>query len=143
MNRTKYTGLYGSWYAMKPRCGNPKNLAYHNYGGRGITYPKAWESFSGFSKDMAKGYIKGLTLDRIDNNKSYSKTNCRWATRKTQCNNMRKNILISYKDDKKTLRDWADTLKLSYVVIRSRYYRGMTIDQIFQQDLYRPRTLNP
>jgi hypothetical protein len=31
----------------------------------------------------------GLSLDRIDNSKGYSKENCRWATIFEQKNNMR------------------------------------------------------
>ena len=33
---------------------------------------------------------KGLTLDKIDNDKGYSKGNCRWATKSEQSYNQRK-----------------------------------------------------
>lgn len=142
-SREKYKGIYGSWYAMKQRCGNPNNQAYHNYGGRGITYPKAWESFEGFKADMGNGYKAGLTLDRINVNGNYCIENCRWITQKEQTNNMRKNVFIKFQGQNKTLSQWADYLGLRLVVIKSRYYRGMSLNQVFQKQLFRPRTLNP
>lgn len=139
-----YTGLYGSWYAMKQRCGNPKSSSYKNYGGRGITYPEKWETFEGFSDDMGEFYKKGLTLERIDNNQSYSKENCRWATRKEQCSNMRKNVVIEYAGQKRTLIDWWKYLEMdiSYNTLRQRFYHGMSPERILEQSgVYRPQKL--
>lgn len=89
------TRIWWVWSDMKARCSNEKHKAYKNYGGRGITVCKRWESFENFYKDMGDPPNRGrgsnqLSLDRIDNNKGYSKSNCRWVDRKTQSNNRRK-----------------------------------------------------
>lgn len=39
---------------------------------------------------MNDTYKEGLSIDRIDNNKGYSKDNCRWTTRTVQARNKRK-----------------------------------------------------
>ena len=128
--RKKYTGIYGSWYALKQRCNNPNNISYKNYGARGITFPEKWATFSGFYEDMKDNYNKGLTIDRIDNNKSYSKDNCRWLSRKQQNNNKRSNIVITFKNRTLPLALWAEKIGMSFDVIRSRWYRGFPIEKI-------------
>lgn len=140
-SREKYLGMYVSWYAMKQRCGNPKNKSYHNYGGRGITYPKKWESYQGFKEDMEETYKKGLTIDRINNNESYSKENCRWLDRKTQCNNMRKNVLITYQGITLTSTQWAEKLGLQECTLKSRRLRGWTLERMMNPKLERPLKL--
>ena len=73
---------------MKTRCNNPKHKGYENYGGRGITYDPAWEKFSNFLADMGSK-PDGLTIERVDNELDYTKSNCRWATRADQNRNKR------------------------------------------------------
>ena len=63
---------------MKNRCLDPNHTSYSRYGGRGITIDERWYQFDNFYTDMADGYEKGLDLDRRDNDRGYSKENCRW-----------------------------------------------------------------
>lgn len=84
----KGTRAYAAWQRMKSRCDNPNLPNYEDYGGRGLSYDTAWVRFEAFHKDMGK-CPKGLSLDRIDNDKGYYKENCRWATRTQQNNNQR------------------------------------------------------
>lgn len=81
------------WKTMRQRCANPNRKGYENYGGRGIAVCPEWDSFEQFKSDM--GYRPaGKTLDRIDNDKGYSKENCRWADWETQAANRRKPVLV-------------------------------------------------
>lgn len=79
---------YQCFMDMKQRCQNKNHKYYASYGGRGIGICIRWQSFDNFVEDMG---LKpdGLSLDRIDNNKGYSKENCRWATKAQQVRNTR------------------------------------------------------
>ncbi len=39
------TKLYSRWKGMRLRCSNKKDKRYSDYGGRGITVCKRWDSF--------------------------------------------------------------------------------------------------
>ena len=99
---------------MKQRCYNKNNRIYHHYGGRGITVCKRWHKFLNFETDMFHKYEKGLSIERIDNNKGYNLKNCKWATRKEQNNNRRDTIRISYKGKKCTIKEISNITGLSY-----------------------------
>lgn len=80
---------YTTWLCMKQRCKNSKHGHFKYYGGRGVLVCKRWaDSFVNFLQDMGER-PEGKTLDRIDVNGSYEKSNCRWATHKEQCSNKR------------------------------------------------------
>ena len=116
------TPFYRSWYNMKTRCNNPKSTNYIKWGGRGITYDKKWHTFKGFYDDMYSSYVDGMQLDRINNDGNYNKTNCRWATRKQQCNNRSNSKIIYYNNEYRTLTQWVEHLGLKGSTIRQRLY---------------------
>lgn len=79
---------YHTWSQMKNRCLHPSSNNWANYGGRGIAICERWQTFYGFLADMGERPI-GTTLDRVDPNGNYEKSNCRWADSRTQARNKR------------------------------------------------------
>ena len=84
----KPSSTYVSWQSMRTRCLNANSVDYSRYGGRGITIDPAWDCFENFLSDMGERPA-GRTLDRIDVDGPYCKSNCRWATAKEQRHNQR------------------------------------------------------
>jgi hypothetical protein len=82
--------IYHIWISMRERCNNPNATQYKDYGGRGIKICKEWDDVEVFCTDMGERPSLRHTLDRIDNDKGYSKENCRWATYEVQAQNKRK-----------------------------------------------------
>ena len=96
------TKLYNIWVHIKSRILNSKNKDYINYGGRGITICDEWLDIHNFYNwAMSNGYEenKGLSIDRIDNDRNYEPSNCRWVTPTIQSRNKRmpKNNTSGYK----------------------------------------------
>ena len=57
-----------SWKGMKARCYYPKNVDYHNYGGRGIRVCERWRtSFENFLTDVGERPSPKHSLDRYPN----------------------------------------------------------------------------
>lgn len=74
--------LYNIWSCMKQRCTNPKHSAAAYYYHKGIRVCDEWLCFENFQNwALAHGYEEHLTIDRIDSNKDYCPSNCRWITR--------------------------------------------------------------
>lgn len=84
----KVSPTYTCWLNMKVRCNDVEAVNYDRYGGRGISYDPSWEIFINFLADMGER-PEGLTLERINNDKGYSKENCKWATLQEQALNKR------------------------------------------------------
>lgn len=86
---------YKSYDNMRQRCLNKNNKDYPSYGGRGIKICDSWlESFKNFIKDMGEKPEKGMSIERVDNEKDYSPDNCVWATPKEQGKNKRNNVHV-------------------------------------------------
>lgn len=100
--------IYNTWAGIKQRCFNVRSDYYSRYGGRGISMFAEWYlDFSKFYEwSIDNGWADGLTLDRVDNNKSYEPSNCRWVTNAIQNRNKKNNINIDAFGEVKCAADW-------------------------------------
>lgn len=126
------TRLYQEWQGIKSRCLDKRNKRYNDYGGRGIKICTEWLIPDNFFKwALDNGYKDTLTIDRINNDGNYDPSNCRWVDNKSQSNNRRSNILITYQNKTQTLMQWCEELRLDYKRCYSRYKRGLSLDKVF------------
>jgi hypothetical protein len=83
--RGAVTPEYKTWLRMKKRCYNPSDKDFDNWGGRGIRVCDRWlNDFSAFFADMGPRPSAHHSIDRIDSNRDYEPSNCRWATMQQQ-----------------------------------------------------------
>lgn len=119
-----------SWYGMVSRCGNPKDKDYPRWGGRGIKVCKRWLKLENFVKDMGERPSKKHSIERRDNNGNYCKRNCYWALPIQQMSNRRVTVYLTYKGQRRTLKEWARKLGVSYQLLHYRYELGWSARHI-------------
>ena len=72
---------------------------------------------------MSGTYAEGLELDRLDNNGSYCKENCKWVSHKENCRNQKRCYVV---DSKLLERESGIQAR----TIRDRIKRGWPIDML-------------
>jgi len=88
----KVNRLYQIYNGMIDRCYNEKNKDYHIYGNKNIKVCDEWlNSYEKFKKWLLNNnYQDYLTIDRINNDKDYEPSNCKFSTRAQQVQNSSK-----------------------------------------------------
>lgn len=121
------TPTYRSWASAKYRCLNPRDSAFHRYGGRGITICDRWrQSFENFLADMGEKPT-GLTLDRINNDGNYEPGNCRWATYVMQNRNRRGTHPLTFAGITAPISEWAEITGIHRMLIGQRVWNGWSV----------------
>jgi hypothetical protein len=135
MSRTRF---YKIWESMIGRCYRKSHTSYKDYGAKGVKVCDRWHSFDNFYNDMYESFVMhssifgedNTSLDRIENNKRYEPSNCRWTTWKKQFRNRTTNkyfIAINPKGDKfihNVIKDFAKEHNLTKSLI-SHCLRGV------------------
>jgi hypothetical protein len=131
------TKLYKVWAEMKKRCLKKSCSDYENYGGRGITICDEWIDYVNFRNwSLLNGYKDNLSIDRINNDKGYNPNNCRWATRKEQMNNTRRNHRFEINNEKLTVTEIAKKCNKNTSVISTRIKQGYRNEELLKPYIY-------
>lgn len=131
INGSKRTPEYTSWAKMKGRCLNMDNDNYHHYGGRGIIVCERWMVFENFLQDMGNR-PKGTSLERLNVNGNYEKSNCTWASRWEQSNNRRDTVRITINGITKSRGQWCLETGINVATVRGRVKRGWSPEDLFK-----------
>lgn len=130
-----HSRLNNIWNGMRSRCRNANHKDYKYYGGRGIKVCEEWNNYINFRDwSLANGYDDCLTIDRIDVNKDYSPSNCRWVDRMTQMNNFSKNIVVDFNNESHTISDWSKILNIPYGVLYYRIKHNWKLEKAFNKE---------
>jgi hypothetical protein len=114
------TAIYKTWVNMKNRC---SENGHKDYGQRGITVCDEWQSFELFLSDMGDSYFKGATIERIEVNGNYEKSNCRWANKQEQHHNKRNTLTVMYHGKEQNLKLLCKEKNMEYIAVYMRIKR--------------------
>lgn len=109
------------FHGMTYRCYKEDSKSYKFYGAKGIKVCDEWlNDPSKFEKwAIENGYQDDLTIDRIDSNKDYEPSNCRWVPKKlnSQLGGMAGSNYIEVDGVKKSCAEWSSACNVNHNVI--------------------------
>lgn len=127
---------------MVRRCYNVLHQHWDLYGKNHIGICDEWRKdfYKFVDWSLTNGYSHELTLDKIENNKSYSPNNCRWATAQEQANNRKDTGHVTYNGRTYTRREIADMFNVDMKQLSIMLSKGVPLEQaIYKQQHSKPR----
>lgn len=131
------TRTYAIWEGMIARCYNPNRKEYSKYGGVGLQVETRWHVFSNFYSDMGE-CPPNFTIERKNNKKGYSSSNCKWASRKEQNRNHSRNRKLTFNGKTQCLAAWAEELNIPSQTLSHRLKQKFPIHIILSQTKLKP-----
>lgn len=128
LNKThglSHTPEYINWDNMMGRCYRERPGS-EQYKAKGIYVCRRWHDFELFLADMGSRPTLGHSIERIDNDGSYTcgkcdeckehgaPLNCRWATFTEQMRNTSRSHFVTYEGKRMTVSELAEQLGVSY-----------------------------
>lgn len=115
--------------AARQRCTNPNNVAYRNYGGRGIqfNFPSVKAAAVWVMENL--GLHQHMEIDRKDNNGHYEPGNLRYASRRANTINRRRSHTKRFYQ----LRKDYPEVRYADNTLRGLLSEGLTDEQILQR----------
>lgn len=124
--------IKNAYWKMIYRCNNKSDSRYPTYGGRGIKVCARWQGrygLSNFVSDMGEPE-EWQSLDRIDNDKDYSPTNCQWLDKKLQTRKRTNSKYYEFRGRDMLLIDIAKETGINRLTLWGRInQQGMTAEE--------------
>lgn len=115
-------------HSMVYRCHYPSHFGYKDYGGRGIVVCDEWrhDAAAFITWALENNTVKGLHLDRIDNDGDYSPENCHFVSPKVNGRNRRNTIWATAFGETKPLGAWMEDERcvVAYPTLHARLKNG-------------------
>ena len=116
---------YVVWQSVKQRCYDSKCVSYEYYGGRDIKVCDRWlESFENFYEDMGERPTDKHKLGRLDIQKNYEPSNCKWTLKTLRLNIGKNSRYLTVDGETKTMKEWSIISGIRYGAIKDRVNRG-------------------
>lgn len=133
--------IYRIWLGMFYRCSDKAiGKVRKNYFEKGIRVCERWWKFENFLEDM--GFPEDhQSIDRIDGNKGYEPSNCRWATMIEQANNTSANHVLTHNGRSMTVAMWAREIGVKQNTLLYRIRRGAPLDEALCQKKISKKTI--
>lgn len=148
-----HSKVWNAWRAMLNRCYRPNDLRYHLYGAKGKVVCDGLKGFNNFLNIVGLPPSKEYSLDRPDNDGSYTcgkcsqcknnnwERNVRWATSYQQMQNQSTNHKIPYKGKMICIIEVARIVGIPYKTLFSRIkYRKWDIDIAINTPISKPHS---
>lgn len=116
---------FSTWVSMIQRTTNKNQVAYKDYGGRGIKVCDEWKDPKIFLEWADTTYIDGYTIERNNVNGDYEPNNCTWIPLAKQACNTRKSIYIIINGEKDNITHWAKRLHINYKKLKQIYANNL------------------
>lgn len=130
--------LYMVWRNMKARCLKESRKDFYRYGGRGIGVCKSWlMSDNFFAWALSHGWKPGLEIERRNNDRPYSPSNCHFVSHLRQMRNRSNTTFLVYKGERKPLTEWAEIKGIKKVTLDGRIRAGWSVKDALTMPLSR------
>ncbi|MBA4311363.1 MAG: hypothetical protein C0417_01915 [Chlorobiaceae bacterium] len=90
--------------------------------GKTIGCSEEWEDYRTFYNDVIDTYKDGFVFTRINKSEPFSRNNFVWLDKEIAYNTKDNTILLTYKNDTKTLKEWSIEYNVTLAGIRLRYH---------------------
>ena len=135
MDMPKSKRLYGIWVNMRRRC-REKDRKY--YFQKGIKVCQEWQNYKLFAKwAYSNGYSDSLTIDRINPNKNYEPTNCRWITIEEQQRNRSDVHKLTFNGETHCISEWAEITGIDKWTISKRLLDGWSVERALTEKTHK------